>query len=290
MISVIIPLYNKEYSIFRAVDSVLAQTVLPVKIVIVDDGSTDNSLALVRNRYGNNKLIEIYKKPNGGVSSARNFGLKYINTDYVSFLDADDEWYSNFIKEVANVIVGTGANVISASHSLYCNGVFYKKIMPTFKKKITEVDDYFSQASKVSLMNSSKVVIRKELLFEIGGFPEGMSVGEDLYVWARLMEKESLYFINEVLVRVYREDDLSRLSRSGQVSYLLRYYASMSPYLRPKKSNRYFFVVFIKHYISSVISNDNIASKAYLEVGRVLFGDWVKIFRYIPRRFLLFIF
>jgi glycosyltransferase involved in cell wall biosynthesis len=290
MISVIVPLYNKEYSILRAIDSILSQEILPKKIVIVDDGSTDNSFRIVNDEYRNNSIVEIYSKKNEGVSSARNYGLKFIQTEYVSFLDADDEWCPGFISEISKVITNTGANVISTSHEVYCNGKFHKKIMASFHGKITKVDDYFYHASKISLMNSSKVVVQKQLLTDIDGFPEGVTVGEDLYVWARLMEKNSLFFINDVLVRVYRDDDLSRVSRSGNTSYLLKYYSNISKHLRPKNSSKYFFIVFIKHYISSVISSDNEASYAYLEVGTILFGNWVNVLKYIPRRVLMFVF
>lgn len=87
-ISVIIPLYNKEKCIERTVQSVLNQTYKDFELIIVDDGSTDNSLRIVQQLQDNR--ITIYTKPNGGVSSARNFGIEKAHGEYIIFLDADD--------------------------------------------------------------------------------------------------------------------------------------------------------------------------------------------------------
>lgn len=113
MISVIIPLYNKENCIKKTIKSVLNQTYHDFELVIVDDGSTDNSKNIVLSI--NDSRIRYVYKPNGGVSSARNYGLQQVSSDWVVFLDADDSFFpdtlESFIKAVrkypkADVIVG----------------------------------------------------------------------------------------------------------------------------------------------------------------------------------------
>ena len=98
MISVIIPLYNKEEYIARAVQSVLAQTYDDYEVVVVDDGSTDDSVARFRSACGNDVRLRIIQQKNGGASAARNRGLSETSCDYVALLDADDEWLPDHLK------------------------------------------------------------------------------------------------------------------------------------------------------------------------------------------------
>ena len=88
MISVIIPAYNAAKTIVRCVDSLLSQTYQDWELIIMDDGSTDNTLDVCQSFQ--DKRIQVYHKPNGGVSSARNYGLTYAKGEYIAFVDADD--------------------------------------------------------------------------------------------------------------------------------------------------------------------------------------------------------
>lgn len=91
LVSVIIPLYNKEKAIRQTLNSVLNQTYTNIEIVIADDGSTDKSAFIVKELEKSDSRIKYFYKPNGGVSSARNFGLSKANGEWIIFLDADDE-------------------------------------------------------------------------------------------------------------------------------------------------------------------------------------------------------
>lgn len=113
MISIIIPLYNKEKCIERTINSVLQQTYSDFELIIVDDGSTDKSSEIVK-AISDKRIKYIYKQ-NGGVSSARNYGLEHVSSDWVVFLDADDTFFPNALENFkeatinfpfANVIVG----------------------------------------------------------------------------------------------------------------------------------------------------------------------------------------
>ena len=88
--SIIIPLYNKELSVWATVESVLKQTYPYFELIIVNDGSTDRSLEIAR-QFTDNR-ITIIDVPNGGVSNARNIGISIANFEYITFLDADDLW------------------------------------------------------------------------------------------------------------------------------------------------------------------------------------------------------
>lgn len=91
MVSVIIPLYNKKAAIRNTLHSVLGQTYKKFEVIVVDDGSTDNSASIVEEEARKDQRIKLFRKKNGGVSSARNFGLKQSVGDWIVFLDADDE-------------------------------------------------------------------------------------------------------------------------------------------------------------------------------------------------------
>ena len=105
-ISVIIPLYNKEREIAGTLRSVLAQTLQPAEIVVVDDGSTDRSAEVVETVAAGEGggAIRLVRQSNAGVSVARNRGAAEAQGEYVAFLDADDEWESGFLAEIAALI------------------------------------------------------------------------------------------------------------------------------------------------------------------------------------------
>lgn len=104
LISVVIPVYNTEKYVIQTIESVLNQTYKNIEIIIVDDGSTDNSASLIQKKYLNNKMIRLYQKRNGGASSARNMALNHVNGDYIVFLDSDDTLDTRAIEVLLNRI------------------------------------------------------------------------------------------------------------------------------------------------------------------------------------------
>ena len=100
--SVIIPIYNKEKDVETTIKSVLNQTYIDYEIILVDDGSTDNSLNIV-NAIEDDR-IQIFTKQNEGVSKTRNYGITKAKAEYIAFLDADDYWYPNHLEILHNLI------------------------------------------------------------------------------------------------------------------------------------------------------------------------------------------
>lgn len=107
MISVIVPVYNKEHYILNCIKSVINQTYKNIEILIIDDGSTDNSFEIIKNI--NDERIKYFTQENSGVSCARNKGIEISMGDYISFLDADDEWDIHFLEEMINKIENSNA-------------------------------------------------------------------------------------------------------------------------------------------------------------------------------------
>ena len=102
MISVIIPLYNKQDSITGTIQSVLGQSVTDFELVVVDDGSTDNSVVMVQEIH--DERIRVISKQNGGVCSARNAGIRAAHGEYVALMDADDIWDKDYLKEQLRMV------------------------------------------------------------------------------------------------------------------------------------------------------------------------------------------
>lgn len=189
MISIIIPLYNKEQSIASTLQSVLKQTYQDFEIVIVNDGSTDHSVEEVTKVL--DPRIRLIHQNNAGVSAARNQGIEEAKGEYIAFLDADDEWKTDYLKTQYELILKyPECNVFA------CNYEFKDaqgKVTPTiirklpFKGEDSILSNYFEVAScSHPPLWTSAVMVKKNAIQSIGGFPIGIKSGEDLLTWARL--------------------------------------------------------------------------------------------------------
>lgn len=188
MISVIIPLYNKEASVATALRSVLAQTYQDFEIVVVDDGSTDGSVAVVETF--DDARIRLIRQQNAGVSAARNRGIEEAKGEYVAFLDADDEWMPEFLEEICTLQTAFPECKAQATNYVFnSRGVKSPTILRKlpFKGERGVLTNYFEVAScSHPPVWTSAVCIERKLLQKIGGFPIGIKSGEDLLTWARI--------------------------------------------------------------------------------------------------------
>ncbi|MEQ5635302.1 glycosyltransferase family A protein [Providencia manganoxydans] len=184
-ISVVIPLYNKEKFITRAIESIYAQTCKVDEIIVVDDGSTDNSKKIICEKF---PLVTLITQPNGGVSSARNTGINHSKSEFIAFLDADDFWTPNFISNIKELIQ------IAPDAYMFCTNYAFltsEKIIPANLKAVpdtpAELKNYFKSCIKANLpITSSSVCITKKSLKTIGCFPIGLKMGEDQAVWSQI--------------------------------------------------------------------------------------------------------
>jgi glycosyltransferase involved in cell wall biosynthesis len=188
MISVVIPLYNKKESISRALESVLSQTKMPMEIVIVNDGSTDDSEKVVEKF--DQSLIKLVNQSNSGVSAARNKGIEIAKGEWIAFLDADDEWMPHQVATYLELIQNVpDAGMVATS---YLNGDYKGQTSKIIIKKLNltkegRVVNYFEAASKSNpIIWTSAVCIKKQFIIEAGGFPVGVKSGEDLLTWAKI--------------------------------------------------------------------------------------------------------
>lgn len=208
MFSVVIPLYNKELSVVGTVNSVLSQTFKEFEIVIVNDGSTDNSLENVKQIK--NERIRIINKPNQGVSSARNRGIKEARYEWIAFLDADDLWESNHLEVLNHLIIKY------PTYKVFCTS-YIKSFQETLRqqeKGEIVIEDYFTHAP-TSFFCSSVACIHKYVFDQVGDFSTMLNRGEDLDLWVRI-GREYSFIRSKVVTAIYR---IEAENRSDQIVY-----------------------------------------------------------------------
>lgn len=187
MISVVIPLYNKEKQILNTLHTVLNQTFQDFEIVIVNDGSTDNGVAEIEKVK--DSRIRIIHQHNAGVSAARNRGIKEAKYDLIAFLDADDEWDKDYLDTIyALYRKYPEASIFGTSYRLKDEKQVYQiTLKGMFDDRDGILDNYFAIAIASSPpLWTSAVAVKKETIMNIGGFPVGVTSGEDLITWAKL--------------------------------------------------------------------------------------------------------
>lgn len=195
-VSIVIPLFNKRDHILRAIRSVLKQTHFDWELIIVDDGSTDGSADVVKTV--SDLRIRLFSQPNGGVSKARNAGVRLARAEWVAFLDADDEYEPDFLKRTVEFIrehepaglAMVGANYYIATRSHVA--VDWPAEDGTY--------DYFRLfKNQCSPNHSSTTAVNRKKFLETGGFPEGVKQFEDWIAWFKLAFIGDFGFISEPL-------------------------------------------------------------------------------------------
>ncbi len=190
MISVVIPLYNKERYIKRAICSVLNQSFGDFEIIIVNDGSTDNSLSIVEDIA--DARIKLINQKNAGVSAARNRGIMESKYDFIAFLDADDEWKENHLDVIVDLIQEfPSCGVFATSYYFLKKGIAPSTpILPNkfnFNGEKGIMDNYYEMAAGTDFpIHMSSFAVRKKDIQSIDGFPIGIPSGEDIITLARL--------------------------------------------------------------------------------------------------------
>jgi len=273
--TVVIPLFNKESRIVDCLISVLNQGSVPNEVIIVDDGSSDRSATLVKEFISSHPLIrfKIVQQPNRGVAAARNLGVSLSNNEFVCFLDADDEWTKDFLSSMRKLITEfPAADLYCAGHLVVKDGrIRPPRLNATVPRGY--ITDFFYASVNAEIANSSKVCIRKSAICNIGGFPEGVVCGEDLYVWSRLALKGKVAYDPSALAKIFYHNDPARQRRARSVPYIIDYFAGVENKKQlPKSLYRYIRYIALSHLLDSLSNHDY-----YGWVVR-----WKSLFRFSP--------
>jgi len=212
MFSIIIPLYNKAPYIEKAIQSVLAQTLQDFELIVIDDGSTDNSYEIVQHLFSSLTPPPggwgAFTQQNQGVSTARNNGVKLAKNPYICFLDADDWWAPTFLEEMKALIDEfPNAGIYGSSYFKVKNGKHIPAnigVEPCFEKGLI---NYFQVYAKTMWMplTSISVAIPKGIFDELHGFKSQLKLGEDFDLWMRIAVKYPVAYVNKPLV-FYNQD------------------------------------------------------------------------------------
>jgi len=215
-VSIIIPVYNGEKYISQALESVLMQTYSEFEVIIVDDGSTDATKSSVAS-YNDSRIAYFYKE-NGGLSSARNYGIQLSVGEYIAFLDADDIWQPEKLQKQVDFldshpdfgIVGCDFQFMNDEGKLF-GIVRMRKFYPQDGVNLANL-------LKHSFLLPSSIMVRKNVIDDVGVFDPGFDGAEDIEFFLRVFKKYPLGIVDDVLLR-YRigHPSLSRGFRSYQV-------------------------------------------------------------------------
>jgi cellulose synthase/poly-beta-1,6-N-acetylglucosamine synthase-like glycosyltransferase len=220
-VTVVIPAYNAQSTLARALESVLAQTRPAEEIIVVDDASSDDT-ALLANSYANRdvRLVRLHERR--GAAAARNMGIRASKGSWVAFLDADDEWLPGKLEmQVAAILANPEASFIfCASEEFSPEG---QSLGDTFRGwPVTASKEAWKALLACNFVATPTVVARRILLLQLGGFNETLKVAEDQDMWIRLALAGPLAYVPDTLARVHvQPESLSSWSPGDQMAYTL---------------------------------------------------------------------
>ncbi|MET7030079.1 glycosyltransferase family 2 protein [Sediminicola luteus] len=246
MISVVIPLYNKAHTIEKTLGSVIAQTYINFEVVIVDDGSTDDGVEVIKN-FTNDKRVRIISQPNQGVSVARNQGVQHSTFNYIAFLDGDDEWDQNYLFQMNQAIVKfPTVGLICSAGKIRSGGNEYLRLAKKYEGLITEVD--FFENPHVFLHTSATVVSKKEFN-RTDGFPIGMKRNQDFALFFSLALITKVVY-SGIPLSVYVGDVEGQATKTSFKEVLLhvtkRYNEVFNNWKKNPRKNKS-FIIFMKY-------------------------------------------
>ncbi len=236
LFSIIIPLYNKEAFIENTLKNVFEQTFTDFEIIIVNDGSTDNSLARLE-KYKDDRLKLIDQK-NQGAAAARNTGISNAKSNLIVFLDADDIWMPNHLEELKRLYedfpdcgMFCSRYKTKISKNRLVDNSFYNSISDDFRGV---VPDFFEASLVNRVAFTSAVMIPKRILKIIGGFDANISSGQDLDLWIRIAVHHKVAISKETTV-IYRFEIPKSLSKT---SILQKKIIDFKKFATPEISNK----------------------------------------------------
>lgn len=214
--SVIIPLYNKAPYVAKAIRSVLSQTFNDYELIVMDDGSKDNSFNIASHEIEGLSHCHIYRQQNRGVSMARNQAVALSQGDYLCFLDADDWWAPPFLEEMSRLIdeypeAGIyGTNYTIVNETRHKTRVASVGVEEGFEKGYLNYCQVYAKTMYMPLWTGA-VCVSRNVFEEMHGFPQDIKLGEDFLLWIRIVMKYKVVFLNKPLS--YYNQDVDSMNR-----------------------------------------------------------------------------
>lgn len=253
MISVVIPLYNKAHTIVETLDTVMSQTYTDFEVIIVNDGSWDNGVDIIKRNFRDQR-IRIICQENQGVSVARDRGVVEARSNYIAFLDADDKWHPEYLTKMHQAIeqypnaalYSSGGLVINADESISF------RLSKKYLNKIT-ICDYFSNPHL--FCHTSSTIINKKVFLQTDGSPRGMLRSQDLALFFQIALKGPFVYVGLPLSK-YVGGVVGQATSSNKLK-ALKYFCYLYNFISEKnkqiqnKSLIYFFKYALRHNFKS---------------------------------------
>lgn len=205
-VSVIIPTYNRASTLPRALDSVFAQTLPPLEVIVIDDGSDDETKTVVERDYPD---VIYLPQPNSGVSHARNSGIRHAKGEWLALLDSDDSWLPEKLQlQMASLNRSPQLRISHTDEIWIRNGVRVNQM----NKHAKQGGYIFEHCLPLCVISPSAALIHHSVFQEYGLFDTHLPACEDYDLWLRICAKEAVDFIEKPLVVKYggHQDQLSR--------------------------------------------------------------------------------
>lgn len=272
MISVIIPLYNKAHTIVNTLNTVFKQTYQDFEVVIVNDGSTDNGVEVIKKHFSDPR-IRIINQSNAGVSAARNKGVKESKGKWISFLDGDDEWHPEYL----SIVVATIFQYPEAG--MICTGGLYENVKDSSKFGYRIASKYINKTAVINFFENPSVFshtsglsVKKFVFEKTHGFPLGMKCCEDYACTQSIALITKTIYIGLPISKYNGGVDgqitsIDAETRFKYLKYVVDYYnLVMADFLLTQSTNKVFNIYFkydIRHRIKGFIKNDDLRSLDY---------------------------
>ena len=304
MFTVIIPLYNKAHTIIKTLSTVLNQSFDDFEVIIVDDGSTDNGVHLIKT-YTNDQRIKIITQENQGVSIARNRGASESSYEFVTFLDGDDEWQPDFLLNAMKTItLFPDLNMLGYAgfYKDAITGKVYPKVIEKYVDQTIEINYYINPDC---LSHLGGCVIRKSVFFNVGGFPPNIKVSEDVCLLLKIGLLGKFVYVGKLMhVYVGNVDGQVTITRKNnknenRIDEAYVYNSIYDMWLDLERSNplapfylRYkiyhFYLCFLKlnDYESVNVMTNYLSKKIKKYLGNVL----LRVIKYKPLRMFLILY
>ena len=238
--SVIMPLYNKAAYVEKAIRSVLEQTYPHYELIVVNDGSRDNSAIVAEELLKDVPNARLINQENAGVAVARNNGVTQAKGDYICFLDADDWWDVSFLQEMQQFIQDYPEACIWGTNYWYVKKGKTHVAVPCETGYINYPKLYAE--TSVMPLTSISVCIKKDIFNELDGFPKGIKLGEDFLLWAKIALHHKVAFLNKAIA--YYNNDIPASLRATRNLHV------------PESH-----MLFKMQYLESVVENEKTALK-----------------------------
>ena len=205
-VSVILPTYNRRELLPRALASVLGQTRPPDEVMVVDDGSTDETERLVRRDFSE---VRYLRQENRGVAAARNHGIQEARGEWLAFLDSDDEWLPGKLEKQMNALAESTDLLLCHTNEVWMRRG--KRVNP-MKKHAKCGGRIFSKCLPLCTISPSSVILHRRVLEKTGLFDESLPACEDYDLWLRVSSLFPVLYLEEPLLIKYggHSDQLSR--------------------------------------------------------------------------------